>query len=141
MGRTAGGLHHSCMSTSTACLKVFLAEDSAPIRERLHGVFARAAMDVVGEAATPAGAIEQILALHPDVVVLDVQLEGGSGLEVLKAVRSADPTVAFVVFSNSATSVYRRRFLKEGAADFLDKSTEFDQLPRAVASAGSRTVH
>ena len=128
------------MSTSNASLKVFLAEDSAPIRERLHCVFARAAMDVVGEAATPAGAIEQILALQPDVVVLDVQLEGGSGLQVLKAVRSADPKVAFVVFSNNSTSVYRSRFLKEGAADFLDKSTELDQLPQAVA-ASARTVH
>jgi DNA-binding NarL/FixJ family response regulator len=129
------------MSTSTASLKVFLAEDSAPIRERLHGVFARARMDVVGEAATPEGAIDQILALHPDVVVLDVQLEGGSGLQVLKAVRSADPNVAFVIFSNNATAGYRNRFLKEGAARFLDKSTEFDELPRAVASAGDRIVH
>jgi two-component system response regulator DesR len=129
------------MSTSTASLKVFLAEDSAPIRERLHGVFARARMDVVGEAATPEGAIDQILALHPDVVVLDVQLDGGSGMQVLKAVRSADPRVAFVVFSNNATHVYRSRYLKEGAAVFVDKSTEFDQLPQAVASAGTRTVH
>ena len=141
MGQGEAGLHHSCMSTSNASLKVFLAEDSAPIRERLHGVFARAAMDVVGEDATPTGAIEKILDLHPDVVVLDVQLAGGSGLQVLKAVRSADPKVAFVVFSNSSTSVYRNRFLKEGAARFLDKSTEFDELPRAVASAGDRIVH
>jgi two-component system response regulator DesR len=129
------------MSTSNASLKVFLAEDSAPIRERLHGVFARAHMDVVGEAATPERAIDQILALHPDVVVLDVQLEGGTGMEVLKAVRLADPKVAFVVFSNNSTSVYRKRYLKEGAAGFVDKSTEFDQLPHAVASAGARTVH
>lgn len=129
------------MSTSNASLKVFLAEDSAPIRERLHGVFARAHMDVVGEAATPEGAIDQILALQPDVVVLDVQLEGGSGMQVLKAVRSADPKVAFVVFSNNATSGYRNRFLKEGASDFLDKSTELDQLPQAVATAGGATVH
>jgi len=129
------------MSTRTDSLKVFLAEDSAPIRERLHGLFARARMDVVGEAATPEGAIDQILALHPDVVVLDVQLEGGSGLQVLKTVRSADPSVAFVVFSNNATRIYRKRFLAEGAARFLDKSTELDQLPQAVASAGVRTVH
>lgn len=129
------------MSTSNASLKVFLAEDSAPIRERLHCVFARAHMDVVGEAATPEGAIDQILALHPDVVVLDVQLEGGTGMQVLKAVRLADPKVAFVVFSNNSTSVYRSRYLKEGAAGFVDKSTEFDQLPNAVASAGARTVH
>jgi nitric oxide reductase NorD protein len=46
-------------------------------------------MDVVGEAATPDRAIDQILALHPVVVVLDVQLEGGTGIEVLKAVRQA----------------------------------------------------
>jgi DNA-binding NarL/FixJ family response regulator len=129
------------MSSSNVSLKVFLAEDSAAIRDRLHGLFVRARMSVVGEAGTPDGAIDQILALHPDVVVLDVQLEGGSGLEVLKAVRSADPKVAFVVFSNNATSVYRKRYLKEGASRFLDKSTEFDQLPQAVASAGFRTVH
>ncbi|GAB3652435.1 response regulator [Ramlibacter alkalitolerans] len=129
------------MSTSNASLKVFLAEDSAPIRERLHGVFARARMDVVGEAATPEGAIDQILSLHPDVVVLDIQLEGGTGMQVLKAVRQADPKVAFVVFSNNSTNVYRSRYLKEGAAGFVDKSTEFDQLPQAVASAGASTVH
>jgi len=141
MGGKAGGSHHCGMSTSNASLKVFLAEDSAPIRERLHRVFEHARMDVVGEAGTPGHAIDGILALHPDVVVLDVQLAGGSGLEVLKAIRSADPKVAFVVFSNNATSVYRRRYLQEGAAGFLDKSTEFDQLPQAVASAGERTVH
>jgi DNA-binding NarL/FixJ family response regulator len=141
MGEIVAGAHHSCMSTSNASLKVFLAEDSAPIRERLHGVFARARMSVVGEAATPERAIDQILALQPDVVVLDVQLEGGSGLQVLKAVRQADPKVAFVVFSNNATAGYRTRFLKEGASDFLDKSSELDQLPLAVATAGGATVH
>jgi DNA-binding NarL/FixJ family response regulator len=56
-------------------------------------------------------------------------------------VRQADPKVAFVVFSNNSTNVYRNRYLKEGAAGFVDKSTEFDQLPQAVASAGASTVH
>jgi DNA-binding NarL/FixJ family response regulator len=129
------------MSSSNVSLKVFLAEDSPAIRDRLHGLFHRSDMRVVGEAGTPASAIEQILQLHPDVVVLDVQLEGGSGLQVLQAVRGADPKVAFVVFSNSAGSGYRKRYLKEGAADFLDKSSEFDQLPCAVERAGHRIVH
>lgn len=127
------------MSNGNESLKVFLAEDSAAIRDRLHGLLAHAHMEVVGEAATPDGCIAQILALQPDVVVLDVQLDGGTGLQVLKAVRSADPKVAFVVFSNNATSVYRKRYLREGAAGFLDKSSEFDQLPDVLAS--TRTVH
>lgn len=129
------------MSSSNAPLKVFLAEDSPAIRDRLHGMFDRACVSIIGEAATPAGAIDQILQLHPDVVVLDVQLEGGSGLQVLKAVRLADPNVAFVVFSGNATSVYRKHYLREGAVEFLDKHTEFDRLPSAVATASTRTVH
>lgn len=114
---------------------VFLAEASAPIRERLHVAFARARMHVIGEAAATATSIDQILQLRPDVVVLDVRLQGGTGLQVLKAVRSAAPGIAFVVFSHSSSSVYRRRYLREGACRFLDKNAELNELAQAVACA------
>ncbi|UUZ63687.1 response regulator [Polaromonas sp. P1-6] len=74
------------------------------------------------------------------MVVLDVQLEGGSGLQVMRVVRQAAPGIAFVVFSNNSGPAYRKRYLLEGAARFLDKSTEFDQLARAVAKASRQTV-
>jgi two-component system response regulator DesR len=122
-------------------LQVFLADDSCAIRQRIHAHLAGQGMQIAGEAGTPQDCIAAILASHPDVVVLDVQLEGGNGLEVLKAVRAADPRVAFVVFSNNAMAAYRRRYLAEGATSFLDKSTEFEQLAHAVQSAGSRTTH
>jgi DNA-binding NarL/FixJ family response regulator len=126
---------------SNGSIKVFLADDSQQIRERVNSMLGAAHMDVVGEGATPDSCVAGILKSHPDVVVLDVQLEGGTGLEVLKAVRSADPGVAFVVFSNNAAAAYRKRYLREGAVQFLDKSTEFDQLAQAVANAGRRAVH
>lgn len=126
---------------SNGPLKVFLADDSQQIRERVNALLGAAQMDVVGEAATPDTCISGILNSHPDVVVLDVQLEGGSGLQVLKAVRTADPAVAFVVFSNNSAPAYRKRYLGEGAVRFLDKSSEFDQLAQAVATAGRRSVH
>jgi DNA-binding NarL/FixJ family response regulator len=125
---------------SDGSIKVFLADDSLQIRQRVNSLLATAEMDIVGEGATPASCIEGILNSHPDVVVLDVQLEGGSGLQVLKAVKTADPQVAFVVFSNNSGPAYRKRYLAEGAVRFLDKSTEFDQLAQAVATA-SRRVH
>ncbi len=117
-------------------LKVFIADDSSLIRNRIAGLLAAAGMLVVGEAATPAASIEGILSERPHVVVLDVQLEGGTGLEVLRAVRSAAPEIAVVVFSNTASPAYRKRYLSHGAAGFLDKSTEFDQLAQAVATTG-----
>jgi DNA-binding NarL/FixJ family response regulator len=126
---------------STGSIKVFLADDSVQIRQRVNALLSTAHIDVIGEAATPDTCISGILDSHPDVVVLDVQLEGGSGLQVLKAVRSADPQVAFVVFSNNSAPAYRKRYLGEGAVRFLDKSTEFDQLAQAVATAGRRAVH
>lgn len=121
-------------TASTRAIKVFLADDSAPIRQRIAAMLPPATV-VVGEGDTPQGCIAGILATHPDVVVLDVQLLGGQGLEVLQAVRAADPQIAFVVFSNNSQPAYRKRYLAAGAARFLDKSTEFDQLAAAVDRA------
>jgi DNA-binding NarL/FixJ family response regulator len=121
-------------------LKVFLADDSALIRSRVGAMLDASAMSVVGQAQTPQACIDGILATHPDVVVLDVQLDGGAGLDVLRAVRPADPHIAFVVFSNNSGPAYRKRYLGAGAASFLDKSSEFDRLPQAVSRASQAPV-
>jgi DNA-binding NarL/FixJ family response regulator len=123
------------MSQSGSPVKVFLADDSALIRERVAAMLSSRAMAIVGQAETPKASIDGILTARPDVVVLDVQLEGGSGLEVLRAVRQEAPNIAFVVFSNNSNPAYRKRYLGEGALRFLDKSTEFDQLVPAVENA------
>ena len=116
-------------------LKVFHVDDSGLIRDRLVRLLDCDGIAVVGHAETPQRAIECILATQPDVVVLDVQLDGGSGLQVLRAVHQVAPDIAFVVFSNHSSPAYRKRYLDEGAKTFLDKSTEFDQLLRAVTQA------
>ncbi|HSW19272.1 MAG TPA: response regulator transcription factor [Ramlibacter sp.] len=121
--------------------RVFLADDSGLIRSRVAALLGSHEMTVVGEAGTPQACIDGILASQPQVVVLDVQLLGGTGLQVLRAVRAAAPQIAFVVFSNNAAPAYRKRYLGEGAMRFLDKSCEFEQLPDAVAAAGSALTH
>lgn len=136
MGRR-GVRRHSHGMPSTPAPRVFLADDSGMIRSRVAALLGQHAMTVVGEAGTPQGCIDGILASHPEVVVLDVQLEGGTGLQVLQAVRQAAPQIAFVVFSNNAGPAYRKRYLGEGAANFLDKSSDFEQLPAAVTQAGA----
>lgn len=123
-----------------APVTVFIADDSELIRTRVAAMLADAAMAVVGQAATPKAAIDGILTTQPDVVVLDIQLDGGSGLQVLRAVRQAAPGIAFVVFSNHNALAYRQRYLGEGAHWFLDKNTEFEQLARVVASAAQQTT-
>jgi len=127
--------------SNAASLKVFIADDSGPIRARVTDMLSAPAVSIVGEAETPKGCIDGILATRPDVVVLDVQLVGGQGLEVLRTVRMADPQIAFVVFSNNSGPAYRKRYLSAGAACFLDKSTEFDQLAKAVNAAPNHVTN
>ena len=134
------GYSRAMAETLPCIVKVFLVEDSALIRERVTGLLQRGDLAVVGHARTPQAAIDGILAAHPCVVVLDVQLEGGTGLQVLRAVRQAAPDIAFVVFSGNSDPAYRKLYLGAGAETFLDKSTQFDQLVQAVTKA-SQHVH
>lgn len=137
----SGSGHSRAMSQSQFPVKVFLVDDSAPIRDRVAAMLETSAMAVVGQAGTPQASIDGILSTAPDVVVLDVQLEGGQGLEVLRAIRQAAPAVAFVVFSSNSGPAYRKRYAAEGAKTFLDKSTEFDQLVQAVKSASEHATN
>jgi DNA-binding NarL/FixJ family response regulator len=134
---SAAAIAATAAAAGAAPIRVFLAEDSQPVRERIARLLATAAMCVVGEAATPQASIAGIRDSRPDVVVLDVHLQGGTGLQVLRSVRAAQPEVAFVVFSNNHDDAYRRRYLADGASRYLDKSTEFEQLAAAVSDCAS----
>jgi DNA-binding NarL/FixJ family response regulator len=127
------------MTESHFPVSVFIADDSAIIRDRVAATLGAHAMNIVGQADSPQACIDGILCAHPDVVVLDVRLEGGTGLQVLRAVRRLEPGIGFVVFSNNADPAYRKRYLGEGAQCFLDKSTELDQLVTAVENSFHRT--
>jgi two-component system OmpR family response regulator len=113
---------------------VFLVEDSASIRERLVRLLESVpGAQVVGQASDADEAIAAILAARPDVVLLDLQLEHSSGFDVLRAVHSLEPRIAFYMLSNFTTEPYRRHAERLGARGFFDKSTDFDLLRDLVA--------
>lgn len=129
------------MDQPQAPIKVFLVDDSIPVRERVAQMLREHAIDVVGEAEAPQPAIEGILATHPDVVVLDIQLKGGTGLDVLRAVRQAAPQTAFIVLSNNSGPAYRKIYRIEGAMHFLDKNAEFDQLAQTIENVSQQRAN
>lgn len=115
--------------------KIFLVEDSAPVRARLKTLFSRIeGALVVGHAGRQDEAIGAILSLKPDAVVLDLSLEDGSGLEVLRTLRFAAPEIPIYVLTTSAVPQYQRLCMGLGASGFFDKSTEFEQACAAVAA-------
>lgn len=114
--------------------KVFIVEDSAPIRKRLGELLGEIeGVDVVGEAESPSAAIAGILSTSPNWVVLDFQLLGGTGVDVLRAVRPKAPEINFIVLTNHPTAQYRRTCIDSGAGWFFDKSTEFGKIKDVIA--------
>ena len=113
---------------------VYIVDDSPSMRVRLSELLGEIdGVDVVGEAGTPADAIAGILLVHPQYVLLDYQLDGGTGLDVLRAVHPQDPGVVFIVLTNHATPQYRDACLEAGARHFLDKSSEFGRIKEFIA--------
>jgi DNA-binding NarL/FixJ family response regulator len=141
MLQATAGEHIGCMQAAAHPIKVFLADDSDLICDRVEAMLGAAGMAIVGRAQTPQACFDGILATLPHVVVLDVQLDGGTGLEVMQTVRLAVPGVAFIVFSNNSGPAYRRRYLAQGALQFIDKNSEFADLAPAVRDAAQRVVH
>jgi DNA-binding NarL/FixJ family response regulator len=114
-------------------VKVFLVEDSPMLRERLLAILASIpGAEPCGHAATAAQAIAGVQAAQPDAVVLDIQLESGTGFDVLRAIGK---TTAFYVLTNFANEAYRRKAESLGARGFFDKSTEVDKLRLALMQA------
>jgi len=123
---------------SNHATSVFLVDDSTPVRERLRELLSlESGIDVVGEADSPATAIEGIKCLRPAFVVLDFRLPDGTGLDVLRATGAADCHSTFIVLSNHASSQLRAACTAAGAQFFLDKSTEFDRLVFIIAEANA----
>ena len=116
-----------------ATLMVFLVEDSRAIRARLATTIKEIeGAELVGEAGTVGEAIKGIRSTHPGAVILDLQLEDGSGLDVLKAVYPTAPALHVAVLTNYATDQHRRACMDAGAEFFLDKSSDFPRIREIV---------
>jgi DNA-binding NarL/FixJ family response regulator len=116
-------------------MEIFLVEDSLPVRARLAAMLdGIPGATLVGEAADADSAIREILASHPDVVMLDLGLAGGSsGFDVLRAVRPQAPDIDFYMLSNHAADPYRQLAERLGACDFFDKSRELERVRELIA--------
>jgi DNA-binding NarL/FixJ family response regulator len=116
--------------SSNQKVRVFIADDSLIVREHLVTMFDELTeVEIVGQAETVAEAISAIEKLQPDVVILDIRMPDGSGIDVLQTIKQDEPAPVVIVLTNYPYPAYRQKCLQAGADSFLDKSTEFDQIP------------
>ena len=89
------------MTEPTSSIKVFVLDDHELVRRGLVDLLSSApGLDVVGEAATAKEGLERILAIRPDVAILDGRLPDGSGIDVCRDVRSALPSTYCLILTS-----------------------------------------
>lgn len=94
-------------------------------------------LDVVGEASDGAVALDQVRALNPDVVLMDVRMPGMDGIEATKRVVAAYPSSRVLVLTTFDVDEYAFAALRAGASGFLAKNAEPAELVDAIRTVAS----
>jgi two-component system invasion response regulator UvrY len=125
-------------------IHILLGDDHRIVREGIKQVLADASeIEVMAEATTGPQVLEQVEAILSapggmlDLVLLDIAMPERDGLDVLQALRKAWPGLPVLMLSTYPESQYAVRCIKLGAAGYLNKSTDADDMIAAVRKAAS----
>lgn len=124
-------------------IRVVLADDHAMVRRALKQLMAgEPDLNVVAEACDLGAAFHHLNRHAPHVVVLDLQMPGGSSVETIRRLRECSPDTEIVVVTMERSPAFARTVLQGGAAGFVLKDTADAELVAAVRSAarGERFV-
>lgn len=123
-------------------MKILLVDDHAIVRSGLRRLLATSAHAEILEAANGRDALTLARAERPDLVILDLNLPGLGGLELIRRLMQEDKSTRILVFSMHAEPLYVVRALEAGATGYLSKNVAPDELLTAVRRvvAGGRYV-
>lgn len=111
---------------------VLIVDDHPVVCEAIRKTLETQGYTIVGETADGISALNMILSLKPDIVILDVSLEKMDGLTVLKRIAQANLDVRVLVFTAQSVDTYAMRCLQAGASGFVSKNEPLTKLLKAV---------
>jgi two-component system invasion response regulator UvrY len=120
-------------------MKILLVDDHVIVRAGLRNLLAAVADARISEAATGRDALLQLRQDRPDLILLDLNLPGIGGLELLRRMLLEDKTLRILVLSMHAEPLYAARALELGARGYVSKNASAEELltaVRRVADAG-----
>ena len=120
-------------------MDILIVDDTDLIREVIRDMLALLPFSTnIEEAADVPQALSILSRWQPDVVTLDLQLPGGSGLDVLRAIKQAGLSSTVIALTSLADPQIRQACLAAGAAFFLEKSSEMEKLPAILRTIAEK---
>lgn len=125
-------------------IRIIFAEDHVLVREGTRQLLDRQKdLEVVGEAADGAEAVELVRQSHPDLAILDIAMPRMGGLEATKQIKELAPATSVLILTAYDDDQYVFALLEAGAAGYLLKDVSGDELVRAIRAvhAGEPVLH
>lgn len=114
-------------------IKIFLVDDHKIIRDGLSAVFFMTEdIEVIGEAAFSDELDELLTKNTPDIIVLDIELPGMSGIEITKELKERSPEIKILILSSHTDIDSIQDAIKNGANGFLQKDSSSEELTNAI---------
>lgn len=118
-------------------MRILIADDSELVRRAVRGLLSvEAAWEICGEAADSPEALEKARELRPDIVLLDINMPSGSGLETARLIRADIPEIKILVMSLHDAKQFLPTVLQAGADGCVDKAQLSDALIDAIKKLG-----
>jgi len=122
-------------------IRILIADDHTIFRSGLNLLLSSEVdLEVVGEAKDGTAAVEMAASLHPDVVLMDVGMPGLNGLDATRQIRARLPEVNILVLTMHRSDEYFFQMLEAGAAGYLLKGAETNELINAVRAVARGDV-
>ncbi len=122
-------------------IKLVLADDHAVVRSGLRMLLeAQPDMEIVGEAESGAQALAQVRRLQPDIILMDIQMPGMSGIEATRQIKEAYGETAVIALTMHEDDQYFFAMLQAGASGYVPKRAAPDELVGAIRTVSRGEV-
>jgi DNA-binding NarL/FixJ family response regulator len=129
---------HPADGTAASTVRVLIADDQKVVREGLVSLLSLLpGLDVIGTAVDGEDAVHQALDLHPDVVLMDLNMPRCNGVEATERLRETQPETRVVVLTTYADDAWVFSALQAGARGFLTKDAGAEEIHRAITAVAS----
>ena len=117
-------------------IRLLIVDDHAVVRLGLRTLLSdEPDLEVVAEAGSAEEALKQIESYHPDIVILDIQLPGRSGIEICREIRDLFPATKVVILTSHAGENFLEQAMRAGASGYVLKQVGNEELIRAIRAA------
>ena len=120
-------------SAEKQIVKVLIVDDHPAVREALSArIASQPDLEVCGEAEGVTEALRLVSEKKPDVIIVDISLSDGDGIDLIKRIKARDETARMLVWSMHSEALYAERALSAGALGYLTKEQASDRIIEAI---------